>query len=251
MLEWREDRPTAFGLDAYKLATAIRQAGLVAPSLLMDWRQPVSAHIEIARAFGASWLVSPSPAYQFKRDHSGQWTVNHEFGTQEVLEFARTLQANGNECHSEGLRFAYHNHDVDLRSRGALVPLHEIARATDPAVVEFEIDVGWAAWAGVDPVSLIYRYRDRVRLVHAKDLDPKRARLGDAMQFVPLGKGSLEVAEMLIYATSFGAEHVYAEVDDEAFGLDFAKVSIEYLKQREVVTQCGGPSPTAVPKITH
>src|SRR3546814_15880226 len=41
---------------------------------------------------------------------------------------------------------------------------------TDPALVAFEIDTGWVAAAGHDPIASLKRYTGRFRLIHMKDI---------------------------------------------------------------------------------
>ena len=45
-----------------------------------------------------------------------------------------------------------------------------LAAGTDPALVDFQIDIYWALVAGADPVALIARHAGRVPTLHAKEL---------------------------------------------------------------------------------
>ena len=69
-----------------------------------------------------------------------------------------------------GLRLGFHNHDAELRplddGRTVLERLAEL----DQDRLFFEVDLGWAWFAGVEPVGLVERLAPRVPLVHVKDM---------------------------------------------------------------------------------
>src|SRR3546814_4387350 len=46
----------------------------------------------------------------------------------------------------------------------------DLVEHTDPALVAFEIDTGWVAAAGHDPIATLKRYPGRFRLIHMKDI---------------------------------------------------------------------------------
>ena len=73
---------------------------------------------------------------------------------------------------AEGLRIAHHNHNLEFVKVGDTTGFDLIVTHTDPALVWFEIDVGWVAAAGHDPVALLRRYPGRFRMMHMKDIKP-------------------------------------------------------------------------------
>jgi inosose dehydratase len=58
--------------------------------------------------------------------------------------------------------------------------IESVLEATAVSGVEFCPDTGHLAWAGIDPVAALRRHRDRVRLLHVKDVSRKVAGLGAA-----------------------------------------------------------------------
>ena len=82
-----------------------------------------------------------------------------------------------------GLRFGFHNHDGELRTlddgRTVLDRLLELP----PERLFLELDLGWAWFAGVDPVDLVARVAPRAPLVHVKDIagtsKPRHVPVGD------------------------------------------------------------------------
>ena len=53
-----------------------------------------------------------------------------------------------------------------------VVPYDYLMSNTDPNLVKIELDVGWLATAGVDPVAYLRRHAGRVIACHLKDYDP-------------------------------------------------------------------------------
>lgn len=92
--------------------------------------------------------------------------------TPEVLkEQCSLMNKIGEEANKRGLKFGYHNHSIEF----ALVPGTEktywdfLIGNTDPDKVFFQMDVFWAKFAGMDPVELLRKYPDRIKVLHIKD----------------------------------------------------------------------------------
>jgi sugar phosphate isomerase/epimerase len=122
-----------------------------------------------------------------------------------------------------GLRLGFHNHDAELR------PLDDGRTVLDrlAAVDElfFEIDLGWAWFAGVEPADLVERLAPRVPLVHVKDLAPEAEQ-----RFVPVGDGDVGYRELLPAIEGLGVEWLLVEQDEtEGPALDAVRRSFEAL----------------------
>ena len=54
-----------------------------------------------------------------------------------------------------------------------------LMKETNPDYVSFELDAGWCAAAGFDPIELVQTYSGRVKLIHVKEsrLDALKADL--------------------------------------------------------------------------
>lgn len=99
---------------------------------------------------------------------------------------AELLDKISERAHMEGLKASYHPH---------LGSLAESPSQIDSLLAESAIglcaDVAHLAAGGADPAEVIRRYSDRLEYVHLKDLEP------DTHSFVPLGKGSLDIADIV------------------------------------------------------
>ncbi len=87
-----------------------------------------------------------------------------------IKRFGEKLNHMGQLCHERGMRFHYHNHWQEFQKFGEKYVLDLIAEYSDPALVDLELDTYWAARGGLDPVEAIERFRDRLVMLHQKDM---------------------------------------------------------------------------------
>ena len=143
-----------------------------------QWRQIC----EDARVLGQRSVVEPLPNFALSglvadAALGGASGGAVRGGTPAVLwsDFAATLNRAGAISKKEfGLQTGYHNHNVeflpatgDLRGRrGYDILLEE----TDPALVNFTLDLYWSWNAGQDPVQILRKHPNRIRRFHVKDM---------------------------------------------------------------------------------
>jgi sugar phosphate isomerase/epimerase len=87
----------------------------------------------------------------------------------EALQAAKDFNEAGKLCRDAGIKFAYHNHRHEFAKAGDKYLLEILLENTDPALVAFQLDVGWTAYAGVDPAEFIAKYAGRFPLIHVKE----------------------------------------------------------------------------------
>jgi sugar phosphate isomerase/epimerase len=133
--------------------------------------------------------------------------------------FARAVQ----EAAGLGLELGFHNHDGELR------PLDDGSTFLDRLLelrLFLELDLGWAWWAGVDPVELLERTRGRVPLVHVKDFRARGER-----SFCPVGDGGVGYERVAPAAAAAGVEWLLVEQDEaDGSAIDAAARSLAALR---------------------
>ncbi|MBQ7828934.1 MAG: sugar phosphate isomerase/epimerase [Clostridia bacterium] len=135
-----------------------------------------------------------------------------------VLTFAKPI------LEAEGIRLGYHNHSHEFVVMPWGSTIHsELERRTD---VEFEIDTFWVYNAGLDPVTVLEKLKDRVRVIHVKD------GIKDVVG-KPLGMGEAPVKAVVDYAKKNGLTMVVESETQTPSGLEEARICIEYLKSLE------------------
>jgi sugar phosphate isomerase/epimerase len=137
------------------------------------------------------------------------------------------LKATGEACAAEGLTFCYHNHDFELEPVfGGMNALEFFAQEVSAQHLAFELDVYWAAFAGLDPIQVLERFAGRTPLVHFKDMTNDGSRT-----FAEVGSGSLDFAEILETCTRGGAQWGIVEQDQcQRPPLESAAMSFNHLR---------------------
>lgn len=111
-----------------------------------------------------------------------------------------------------GITVGYHNHNVEFGPVGKTTGWDILLAECDPALVKFEIDLGWIAAAGRDPAKFLDGLKGRVRWLHVKDLKAS-TKPNFALQMDPteIGSGIQDWPKILKAAKRAGAEHYYVE----------------------------------------
>ncbi len=133
----------------------------------------------------------------------------------------------GEQVRQAGKRLAYHNHwfEFDSLAEGG-TGFDRLVSLTDPSLVEFEVDLYWAAWAGQSVPALVSRLGRRMTLCHLKDMTG-----GERRTFAPVGQGILPWREWL---PLLDVESWIVEQDECADGDPFTciEASIRYLSSK-------------------
>jgi sugar phosphate isomerase/epimerase len=106
-----------------------------------------------------------------------------------------------------GLVFCYHNHDAEFKVVDGQKAFDVFTSQIPADLLKFELDLGWAAKAGVDPVELFKQHPGRFPLCHIKDLD------SEFKNILPVGEGVVNYKRIFAAAKSGGLEHFFVEHD--------------------------------------
>ncbi|MGI8914721.1 MAG: sugar phosphate isomerase/epimerase family protein [Chloroflexota bacterium] len=139
--------------------------------------------------------------------------------------FAQEATAIGRGLHDAGLTFSYHNHAFEFeRFPGeAGTALELIYNETDPAYVQAEIDVYWVQFGGADPAAWIHRVRNRMPVVHLKDMTMQ----ANQQIMAEVGEGNLNWPAILDACREANVEW-YAVEQDRCQRDPFESLAISY-----------------------
>jgi sugar phosphate isomerase/epimerase len=175
----------------------------------------VQALCDDLRVLGCEYAIVPSIPQEMRADP----------GTARALP--AQLEEWGRVCQQSGLRFAYHNHAYEFAAlNGSAGTLFDALLGTDPALVDLELDVFWAEYAGRDALQLIKDHGDRITLLHVKDI----ARDQDP-QDVPVGRGTLDWGAILAAGEAAHVRWFVVEQDNPRDPLDDITQSLRYLER--------------------
>jgi sugar phosphate isomerase/epimerase len=131
-----------------------------------------------------------------------------------------------------GLRFAYHNHNVEFTPVGSSTGLDQLIQNTDPALVSFEMDAGWVVAAGADPAALLAAHPGRFSAMHIKDVKAS-TRPNFSFQLDPceVGQGTIDWKSLLPKAYKANVRQFYVEQEPPYSmpRLESVAVSFKYL----------------------
>jgi sugar phosphate isomerase/epimerase len=173
--------------------------------------------IEDAKTLGVEHVVLPMPPLPIDF-RSNTLTMDSFMDAVRKLTLddwkacATLLNDKGEQLAKAGLKIAYHNHNFEFKPIGNSTPYEYLMESTNPSIVKFELDVGWVASAGLDPIALLRRHKGRFQLMHVKDLMASTEK-NYSIQTVPadIGKGTLDWTKLLPAAYAAGVRNFIVE----------------------------------------
>ena len=138
----------------------------------------------------------------------------------------------GAACKAAGMSFAYHNHNIEFRKIGEVLPYDLLLRETDPALVQMEMDIGWVTAAGADPVAYLTKYPTRYHSLHIKDLkDTGIPNNNMKMISAIIGKGIIDWKPVLAAAHKTKLERAFLEIEEpyDPSALEMVKQSFDFM----------------------
>lgn len=170
-----------------------------------DW----AARLADAATIGVGWVVLSS----FPAD---MYTVEGmRLGAQQLTEA-------GAAAAELGMGMLHHNHDSEFRVIDGVSLYELLLSETDPSLVGFELDLGWADRTGTDSRKLFTRNPGRFPVLHVKDHD-------GAENWADVGSGVVDFPHIFDKASRGGVRYWLVERDDQPAPLDTARNSFGYL----------------------
>ena len=177
-------------------------------------KDDIKGVVQEAKVLGFQYVVCP-------------WLPPEQRNAEAYRALLLVLEHAGKVCLSEGLTLAYHNHDFELELVfGSVSALEFLMENLAPEVMQFELDVYWAAYAGKDPVAFLEAFAGRAPLLHCKDMTKDGLRT-----FAEVGSGSLDFPAILKTAEATSMKWSVVEQDTcKGDPLDSAASSFKYLR---------------------
>jgi sugar phosphate isomerase/epimerase len=142
-----------FAMPPQKLAETLKKYGLEAISLHTS-TDKIEEMIPFAEALGMRFM---GIGMHYIPDAAAAY------------QYAKTLNQIGEVCTNHGIMLTYHNHTQEFLEWEGKTILDIIVENTNPEFVGLELDAGWCAAAGVDPIAFINQHAGRVKLIHLKE----------------------------------------------------------------------------------
>ncbi len=124
----------------------------------------------------------------------------------------------------EGIRLGYHNHAHEFKPNADGSCIWE--QLEERTRLDLEIDTYWAFVGGRDPLEMMERLKERVRIIHIKDgLVDGSGR--------PLGMGEAPAAAVYRKAVELGDRLIVESETCQPSGLEEACICMDFLKAQE------------------
>lgn len=139
----------------------------------------------------------------------------------------------GELCKKSGLSFGYHNHNLEFRKIGDVVPYDLMLKETDPALVGMEMDIGWVIAGGADPVAYLTKHPKRFISVHIKDLKNQGIpNTNMKMVSAIIGQGIVDWGKLLPAIKKSSVASAYMELEEpyDPSPIGMVQASAAYLK---------------------
>ncbi len=232
---------TVMGLSGYgyhghtpkEIRLMLDDLGLVSTSAHISdpsLKHNIDEAIEAANIIGQKYILSPAFQGQTPEEFKAAAELYNRFGE---------------KCKASGIRYGYHTHNGEFSVHDGVTPFDILLKETDPELVCFELDLFWAAVAGVDAVKLVKQYPGRVKLLHIKDMDQPldepyttfdpATGMGMLMQLMKkqtiIGEGAIDFRSILSQVDDAGIEQLFIESDFPPEPMRYAEQSAINLKK--------------------
>ena len=139
-----------------------------------------------------------------------------------------------------GIQLCFHNHWAEFVPDAAgKKPFDILLEHGDPQFLKIEMDLGWSAVAGIDPLKYFAKYPGRFPLVHVKDFkklpDHKLVYGGHfdgdetIADMTAVGSGVIDWKRILAHSEQAGIKHYFVEHDQPQDPMEVARDSYAYL----------------------
>ncbi len=220
-----------YGKTAQEMKEILDRVGLTSPASharTLDSEEGLAQSIENALVLGHEYLIMPTlPGLNYAP--MGQRPEGEEeetiITTEDVNGYVEMLNKIGQACHDAGLSFLFHNHQPDfVKIENGEILYDLLLQKTNPELVNFEIDLGWAIAAGADPLVYFEKYPGRFPIFHVKDITEDK-------QACVVGEGIIDFAPIFAKSKQAGVKYYFVEQDMAPDPLANVTASVQNLKK--------------------
>jgi sugar phosphate isomerase/epimerase len=190
-----KDHGVGFGASAKEIKKALEDTGtrIISAHIFPLALTTIKPVLEYFAELETTYVVAPMDFFKDKAETLAKCKIYNELAKL---------------CAEAGMKFLYHNHFHEFQIFDNKTVFDLIMENTDPSLVGAELDTYWATRGGQDPVSVLKKYGERIRLIHQKDFpaaEKEKINLIDAVN-----KGNITVN--MDYFTSVVSPKTFTEI---------------------------------------
>ncbi|MEL6688332.1 MAG: sugar phosphate isomerase/epimerase, partial [Pseudomonadota bacterium] len=165
---------------------------------------------DIAATLGSRFAILP-------------WVGDDQRGLDDYKRHAEMMNRASEAMKSAGVRVAYHNHQFEFFDLGdGVTGMDILLSETDPDLVDMELDIFWAALAGVSIPDLFAAHPGRFKLCHVKDMKGDGSAYRTSLDFATIvgdvmanvGEGDIDFGALFKLNELSGLEYFVVEHDN-------------------------------------
>jgi sugar phosphate isomerase/epimerase len=227
-----------YGRTAKEIRTSLSNAGLIASGahcLLANMSdEEVRRTIDFCHEIGMPYMIAAVPSIKpTPLTGVGKAASGNPFEHIELVDWrwsAERFNGFGARVRDAGMRFAYHNHNIEAQKYGSVVAFDEVLRLTDPALVGIEFDIGNFIAGGGDPYPYLEKYPHRFELAHVKEwVTPFQPTVtSNFPKYAPFGQGTTDWKKLFNALNKAGVKEIFIEQDGTASGDELGAVRQAY-----------------------
>jgi sugar phosphate isomerase/epimerase len=207
-----------FGMDFTEFNKYVKGLGM----------KVVSGHYGLDKIKGDTWQKAVDDAKKNGQDYMVVPYIaeGERKSIDDYKKICADLNAAGEVCNKNGIRFGYHNHAFEFDTLDGQIPFDVMLKELDPKKVGIEMDIFWVVNAGKDPVKYFTDYPGRFEQWHVKDMDKK-----DKNKNADVGTGAIDYKSIFAKAKLSGMKHWYVEQESyPGDPMDSVAASAKFLK---------------------
>ncbi|WP_217424721.1 sugar phosphate isomerase/epimerase [Halobacillus sp. Marseille-Q1614] len=206
-----------FNTTSQDLKKALNNLGLNAAGshiAIEDLEQNLEAMIEYSLNIESPYIICPGLPESYRNSADAYKRTAEQFNRI------------GEKCRERGLLFGYHNHHVEFEKYDGEYGLDILADHTGEENLFLELDTYWAEICGIKSVDLIEKYKQRLKILHIKDMNNFEEKRN-----VEIGSGAMDFKKIIRAGKAQQVE--WYTVEQEEFDKDpltSIQESYQYLK---------------------
>lgn len=207
-----------FGMDFTEFNKYVKDLGM----------KVVSGHYGLDKIKGDTWQKAVDDAKKNDQDYMVVPYIaeGERKSIDDYKKICADLNAAGEVCNKNGIRFGYHNHAFEFDTLDGQIPFDVMLKELDPKKVGIEMDIFWVVNAGKDPVKYFTDYPGRFEQWHVKDMDKN-----DKNKNADVGTGAIDYKSIFAKAKLSGMKHWYVEQESyPGDPMDSVAASAKFLK---------------------
>ena len=151
-----------------------------------------------------------------------------------LKKFIKDINAVAQKVKEHGFKISVHNHHWEfVKLDGKKTILEYLVEETDPDVISICLDTHWVQRGGGNPTTWIEKLKDRIDVLHLKDMGTEFKDGNYLPYFAEIGNGSMDFDSIMAAAERSNVKYYCVEQDVcPGDPVDSLKMSADYIKER-------------------